>query len=210
MEDKKIIAIIRASKKRDLPHKSWNYALFRQGCFGNRAHAWDNIKELQESGWSKDVCIRDRRGTNRADDKAPLPLHNIPKEDLQQTIQALTSKGIPIKAMTFNQSMPDHHLTIQGEVTRALDGTLHLTYTNAQKPMRAGLLKKTELAKGLKAKIILQHFLWPSSLKEIEDCLEYFSTGTQTPSPTVEFSTYSIPVGDTPGHNTVIWEVRNY
>ena len=210
MEDKKIIAIIRASEKRELLHKSWNYAFFRQGCFGNRANAWDDIEELKKSGWIKDVCIRDKRGTDRADDKALLPLHNIPIEKFQATIQNLISQGVPTKAMTFNEAMPDQHLFIQGELTRALDGTLHLTYTLIQKPMRLGLLEKTELATGLRAKIILEHFLWTSSLQEIMHCLDYFATGNQTPSPTVEFSAYSIAVGDTPGRNTVIWEVRNY
>lgn len=136
-----------------------DYAFYRQGCFGNRANAWDTLQELQASKWPKDICIRDKRGTNRADNKTLLPLYNIPINKLDETIQNLISQGVPIKAMTFNEAMPDQHLLIQGELTRAIDGTLHLTYTNALKPMRAGLLIETKFATGLKAKIILEHFL---------------------------------------------------
>jgi len=210
MDPQKKVLMVRQRKRRELLFKSWSYAFHYTRSFGNRASAWETIDKLKKSKWQGNICILDKRGTQRGNKKAVLPIYNIPKEKLNEVIQESIYQGAPLEAMTFNEAMPDQHLLIQGEVTRAIDGTLHLTYTLIQKPMRAGLLEKTEFAKGLKAKIILEHFLWQSSLQEIMHCLDYFSTGTQNPTPTIEFSTYSIPVGDTAGHNTVIWEVRNY
>ena len=202
--------MIRKTKKKEMLFKSWSYAFHYTGSFGNRASIWETLNKLKQSEWQGNICILDKRGTQRGNKRPILPIYNIPKEKLNEVIQDSISQGIPLEVMTFNESMPDQHLLIQGELTRALDGTLHLTYTLIQKPMRLGLLEKTEFAQGLKAKIILEHFLWQSSIQEIMQCLEYFSTGTQTPSPTIEFSTYSVPVGNTPGRNTVIWEVRSH
>jgi len=210
MGDKEIIQRVRERHNRDIPTKAENYALYRQGAFGNRALAWDNLDELHESGWQGGVCIRDRRGTQRGNKWALLPRFNIPYEKIDEEVKKLISQGIPSSAMTYNQLMPDQHLTIQGEVTRILDGTLHLTYSDVQKPMRLALLEKTMLSKGLEARLLLRKFLWPASLGELDECLDYFSIGSQIPTPTVEFSSYAVSVGDILGRNTVIWEVRNY
>ena len=210
MEDRDIIRRVRQRPQRDISDKSWNYAFYRQGGFGNKPRIWDNPEQIYQSGWEGGVCIRDTRGTQRGERGALLPKFNIPLEELPEILKKLQSKGIPLDAMTFNQSMPNNHLSIQGEVTRGTNGILYLTYSHLRKPMRTALSEKTLLAEGLRANLLLKEFLWPPSLEEIKQCLDYFSTGSQTPSPTVEFSSFRVPVGDTPGRNTVIWEVRNY
>ena len=70
--------------------------------------------------------------------------------------------------------------------------------------MNVALREKEERISGLNAKIILQRNLSPSSLSDMESLLQTF------PNDVIEFSSYSIPVGNIQGRNTVIWEVRNY
>lgn len=99
--------------------------------------------------------------------------------------------------------MPDERLTIQGEIINHYNG-LNLLYSKIKKPMNLALAECQEYAKGLKAQLILKYFLSPSSYSDLEVLLEKYSESA------IEFSTYSIPVGNIPGRNTVIWEVRNY
>jgi len=70
--------------------------------------------------------------------------------------------------------------------------------------MNQGLAEQTLHAFGLNAKMILEKNLYTSSLADIYALLEIY------PDSVIEFSSYSIPVGNIKGRNAVIWEVRNY
>lgn len=175
------------------------YALYRLGLFGNRALAWDSYEELLASDWRGGVCIRSRSGMERA-----KVLYNIPFEEVRKEIEKLAAQGIPESCMSFNQSMPDSHLILQGEVMRGVRNGLELTYTHVQKPMNLGFKESTLYADGLKAQFLLKQNLWHASYSDLEALLERF------PDCAVEFSAYALPVGDIPGRNTVIWEVRDY
>ena len=83
-------------------------------------------------------------------------------------------------------------------------GGLKLTYTHIQKPMNQALKEETKHAKNLRAKIILQETMCGSSFADLEALLELYPTAV------IEFSTYGINVGEIPGRNTVIWEVRDF
>jgi hypothetical protein len=207
------IRVLKANRAKN-PHlilsKPQGYGLYRQGVFGNRAYAWDNIKDLYDSKWPGAICIRDRRGTQRGECNAPLPLFNIPIKDLEVVVGGLVKKGVPLDVMTFNQSMPDSHLTIQGEASRFFDGQLHLTYSTVKKPMNQALAEETLRAEGLSVDLILKDFLSPASYVEVMENIEYFSHSPQGIFPVVEFSAYSVGVGDLPGRNAVIWEVRSF
>ncbi len=180
-----------------IKNKKQFYELFEKGFFGNKALTWNSYKELLESDWRGDVCIRGK-GIPRTDVK-----YNIPFEKVKEEIKLLKSKGIPEGILRFNQSMPDSALVIQGEVIDYIRG-FELTYTNAKKPMNEGFKEDTKFAFGLMAKMILRLSMDPSSFSDLTALLEVY------PESAVEFSTYSVCVGDIPRRNTVFWEVRNY
>lgn len=201
---------------RTVPFKSLNYNIYNLGFYGNRAKAWNTRKEVYNSGWTELVCIRDVRGTQRGNEETILPRFNISLDNLDSVVNEVSQK-IPEEFMRFNQSMPDNHLTIQGEVFRSKwDGLLHMHYSRVQKPMRDALIEKSFDAKGLIAGQILKHELWSPSYEELQELLSHFDREYPTALPNqhssciVEFSSYAIPVGDLPGRNTVFWEVRNY
>ena len=83
-------------------------------------------------------------------------------------------------------------------------GGLNLHYTYVKNPMNKALRISSENTQGLEAKMLLEKYLSPSSISDIYCLLDTF------PESVIEFSSYRIPVGNIPGRNTVIWEVRNY
>ncbi|MGC9309093.1 MAG: hypothetical protein ACP5D2_00165 [Candidatus Nanoarchaeia archaeon] len=198
-----------------IPHvignKSIYYQLYSQGVLGNRARAWDSLEQLQQSDWRGGVCIRDKRGTRRGN-KTLLPVYNLPFDELTAFLRKLEDECIPLSVLKFNQALPDQHLQIQGEVMRNHKG-LCLTYSDVPKPMKQALEEKTLYASGFTANQLLKHHLWPASYVDINQLLDYFHTQSSNPafpSAVVEFSAYSVRVGNTRGRNTIIWEVRAY
>jgi len=201
MKKEKIIKQILKNKK--IISKSQNYALYLEGLLGNIALTWNTAEEILKSNWKGKICIRGM-GIKRKQ-----PRYKVPLEKLNQTIKEMITEGIPKDTLKFNQSMPDNNLTIQGEIIRTHKG-LSITYTHIKKPMNIALKEQELLAEGLKANLILKNFLWPASYNEIMNLLDFFSKEIYQPSCVIEFSTYDTNIGNLPGRNTVIWEVRDY
>ena len=57
---------------------------------------------------------------------------------------------------------------------------------------------------GPRAQLILKRVLSAGSYED------FLVLGEMYPNATIEFTAYEIFVGDIPGRNAVIWEVRNY
>ena len=177
------------------------YEMYELGLFGNKPLTWKSRQEILDSDWKEKVCIR--AGGSKNGMKRSRVGYNIPLAKLKSKIEQLVQKGIPECDLFFNQSMPDHDLVIQGELMRGLGG-LNLHYTYVKKPMNKALRISSENTQGLEAKMLLEKYLSPSSISDIYCLLDTF------PESVIEFSSYRIPVGNIPGRNTVIWEVRNY
>lgn len=183
--------------------KATYYRLYEKGFFGNRARTWNTYQEIIESEWQGMVCMRSRKGIIRKKVRYNIPLINLRRE-----IEAWKKEGIPEEQIAFNQSMPDESLTIQGEVMENPYSSpygLYLLYSTVKKPMNLALAEKSETAMGLKAKVLLKHFMCPSSYADLEAIFDVVAK-----EHVIEFSSYSRNVGDIPNRNTVFWEVRKY
>ena len=186
-------------KSKKIQNKKEYYLLYENEFFGNKALTWGTYEEILQSGWKGKVCIRSQRiisGKNKV-------IFNIPLENLQYEIKKLEEKKILRREMTFNQSMPDDKLLLQGEVMRQM-GEWELLYTTVKKPMNRALEEESLSARGLKAREIIKTYFNPSSYSDLEALMEIF------PDSVVEFGCYSINIGNIPSRNVVIWEVRNY
>jgi hypothetical protein len=161
------------------------YRLWRAGVLGNRPRTWVTVDDLLASGWTQPVVVR------------------------STAVGGPTLYGISVASAlafvnaTFNECLDDDALLIQGEVMRDVGG-LALTYSTVCKPMKLALAERTARAHGLAAKLILDHFLGPSSRDDLDALLDLH------PGAVVEFGTYSRNLGDQPHRNTLFWEVRNY
>jgi len=180
--------------------KSECYLLYEAGLFGNKALTWNSYNEIMESGWKGGICMRSKKGVARKEVRYDLDLREVPCQ-----IKQFENLGIPENMIGFNQSMPNRNLLLQGEIM-FYNGGLYLFYSNVKKPMNLALAEKSFIAEEDHVKEILFENLTPESQGDLEKLLSNFPTSV------VEFSTYSIPVGNMAdkNRNTVFWEVRNY
>jgi hypothetical protein len=161
------------------------YRLWRAGVLGNRPRTWATSFDLAMSGWTQPVVVRSLRPGGST-------VYGVAVEIATRLSEA-----------TFNEMLDDSKLAIQGEVLRDVGG-LALTYSTVKLPMKLALAERTEHAHGLAAKLILDHFLCPSSRDDLDALLDLYDGAV------VEFGAYSCNLGDQPHRNTLFWECRNY
>ena len=177
--------------------KQQSYRLWEQGSFGNKLRTWNALEEITKSGYAGTVTMR-----YKGHHGGGLVAYNVPLSSVPETQRRWISEGAQPDLITFNESAPDEYLLIQGEVTRLSRG-LYLFYNREKKKMREALINARS-ATGLTARIMLEHYLDPSSYEDIQALLALF------PDHAIEFSTYNAYLGNIPGRNTIMWEVRNY
>jgi len=178
------------------------YQLYEAGLFGNKALTWNSYQDILDSSWRGLICMRSKRGIARKKVQYDLTL-----EQTRDKIQEWEKLGIREQDISFNQSMPNQDLLIQGEIMNnpfSQPFGLYVLYTTVKKPMNLGLREQSLHTSGLEALMLLKRNLWPSDYEDIRTLLELY------PEAAIEFSTYNTVVGDIQNRNTVIWEVRNF
>lgn len=112
-------------------------------------------------------------------------------------------KKVGADSLYISAMCPTHLTLFQGEVQQS-ERYLDLTYTLVAKPMREALRIDSNQANGLRAKLLIGHYLDDNSLAWLNHLLETY------PYHVVEFTTLSREWGTVPGYRTIFWEVRNY
>lgn len=197
-KNSELIEKVFSREPKTIKSKEECYALYESGLFGNKPFIWDSYEEILSSKWQDKVSIRSKKGVVRKKTKYNVSVGKIPEE-----IEKLKEIGMKEDDITFNQSMPDNRLLIQGEMMKWHKG-IYLTYSTLKTQMNIALKEQPQNAKGLTAKLLLKQNLSPSSYEDVVALMEMF------PKDVIEFSAYEIFVGNIPGRNTIIWEVRNY
>ena len=198
MEDERLAIDIWNSRSVDFKQQS--YVLYRNGVLGNRPLTWNSLDEISKSGWNGLICIRSKKGIARS-----MTSFDKTYEQAEQIVKEWVSQGIDPKDITFNQSMPNQELAVQGEVMYPMDGGgLYFYGSFVKKPMLLAFAENSFSVQGSQAVYLVHKHLFPQSLVDLERLLEQF------PGNVVEFSAYNIPVGNLPNRNTIFWEVRNY
>lgn len=164
------------------------YRLWHAGLLGNRPRTWKNARELAGSSYSGLVTIRSTTDLNWA------TRYRVP------VTEALAESA---EGATFNESMPDDNLVLQGEVARTWRG-LELTWDDTPGLGMKDAMKRSAKMLGARALCLLRAELWPSSLDDLWALLDLY------PDAVIEFSAYDRAVGVLPHRNTIIWEVRDY
>ena len=175
--------------------KKEHYELYLRGVYGNRPLAWRNGKEMWESGYRGLCTIRGKVSMSGVSKRQ----YGVPAS------KARHSEGF------VNETMPDDKLLIQGEIMEDHAGLcLHVSQEKGMSNQQA--MAKTDWTnerRGVIAHQILRYYMDDLSFENVFRLLDLFSGEITQSSAVIEFSTFSIPVGDL-GWNTVFWEVRNY
>jgi hypothetical protein len=104
----------------------------------------------------------------------------------------------------IDDRVPDTKQTIQGELCRThrgLEGYIGSSHLPMRLAMQQGILTPRSPIETL---VIINSYMDPSSRDDIDAILELF------PDATIEFTCFQIDIGNIPGRNTILWEVRNY
>lgn len=182
---------------RPVKYKSDMYRRWLLGEFGNRLRCWESLGDWFESGFRGNVGLRYKVPGS------PFCKYDIPWENVHLVYGEFLDKGADHAKITIGEAAPDQHIMMQGEVmlsTRHYE--LHFSLHKAQ--MRDALKACPEWAHGIDAVVIMKHFMDPSSYNDIQEMLDTYQDHV------IEFSCYSINLGDIPHRNTLIWEVRKY
>lgn len=180
--------------------KKVNHRLYSEGFYGNKLRSWNTLEECLADNPNGNIIPRyngNGGGTN-------FPKYGTPILPTQAWAlrEIWKSAGASVDRCFWNEEAPDAYLTIQGEIMRT-EEHLALFWSSEKTTMRKAL-QNGKQDQGLKAKLMLEHYLSPNSLSDVYALLDRF------PDHVIEFSTYSINLGHNKHRNTIIWEVRKY
>lgn len=172
----------------DVLTKQQNYRLWQSGAFGNKLRAWRTVEEWEASGFGGLVVLRSLVPGGPC-------FYNLTPEQLKWHAMQLSQ-------MMVNEAAPDQDVILQGEYDNALWGCFR--YSTARFHMRDALREASQETYGLRSDMLLRGAMTPSSYEDWRVLLD------QYPKHVLEVSVYDRCLGDTPGRNALVWEVRRY
>lgn len=181
----------------EILRKEDQYRLWQSGLFGNKLRTWNSYAEVIASGYQGTVTMRYRGSAGGG-----FVQYEVPLSSILSAQEEWKRSGAQEDLITFNESAPDSQLVLQGEVMHDYRGYVFF-YSDEKKKMRDAL-RHGRHVEGLHAKLLLEMSMTPSSFADLEALFDRY------PSSVVELSVYEFCLGDIPGRNTVVWEVRNY
>lgn len=181
-------------------NKSQMYDLYQNGAFGNRSRSWLSVRDFENDGCPCNVGIRYKDPRGGAGPFVP----NIHPDDLEFEVHKLVSLGWHRRYMVLGEVTPDNKLLMNGELIEDESLGYALHYSIIKTNMRASLKAGPQWINGPGVMLILQSIFNPSSYADLRALLD------NHPMAAIEFSAYSICLGNVPGRNVLIWEVRHY
>ena len=177
-------------------NKLENYRLWTSGAFGNRLRAWRSVEEWREGGFAGVVSVR-YLGLGGG----PCA-YDVPEDEVEDIISDWLMSGFDPSLAMINESAPDESIVLQGEYLN--DPVPHLLFSTSKARMRDALRLEPQVLRGYAARLALESAMSPSSWADFEVLLETH------PGHVLEVSVYSRTLGDVPGRNALVWEVRSY
>lgn len=174
------------------------YERIARGEFGNRLRTWDTRQELEDSGYRGEIGLRYMGGVAGRKFVTCRPYHEV-----DTLVADWLLSGLQLSDIIFCEAAPHAaHGRINAEVMRT-EEYYTIRYSTLPVDMRASLANGSQYASGLRALLILQHYMDEMSLEQLNTIFD------KHPSAIVEFSSFDCSLG-IEGWNTVFWEVRHY
>jgi hypothetical protein len=177
--------------------KRQNYELCHAGAYGNRVRQWDSIEAWQASDYLGPLALR----VALEQGGGPKEFHVPPERVMDWASFWNISYGIRREQIRLSE-MADGRRVLQGQYANDFTGEFLHTFETG--PMPEALAASHAYAFGLRSKLLLRAHMTPSSYADLEVLLDRY------PDHVFEISVWASCLGDTPGRNAIIWEVRRY
>jgi hypothetical protein len=172
------------------------YRLWEEGALGNRTKIFHTLEDAMNSG-AVSIGFREMRAGGGTWEGGP-------RDEAPERYARWVKAG---RKFIMDDMVPNHKSTMQGELCytceEGLTGFLAVGY--ALPPMRRSIaagMHKTY--RRVQVRLLLERYMDPASRDDIDMLFERY------PDAAIEFSCFDVNVGNIPGRNTIIWEVRNY
>jgi hypothetical protein len=180
--------------------KAEMYKLYEAGAFGNKLRTWTSTDAFLADDYKGLVTLRYKAAAGGGGWCA----YDVPADKVTETVAQWVSEGADPALVAVNESAPDEKLIVQGDVGRLPEaGGFVFNHASEKTKMRIAM-KNSQHSYGIEAQTLLREQLSPNSYDDVMTLLDLY------PGSIVEFSAYAMNVGQLPGRNAVIWEVRNY
>lgn len=181
-----------------------NIEAFRYGHFGNTVEVWDTVEEFLDSEEpTATIRCKDSRGGGG------FCKYCVPKEDIHSVMDSMALEGADRDLMWFHANPPADGQILQFEYQhRDSTGWIRepvMRYTFVNEPMRPALAKQCIHERGhIKCQALIHQHMTDPSWSMFLDCVNRY------PDHVIEVSCFSTNIGVVPGHNSIIWEVRDF
>lgn len=175
-----------------------NFRLWEAGAFGNRLHLWHTTKAWRESGFSGLVVLR-YLGLGGA-----WCEYDVEPKRVEEILARWSSEGANMRQVMINEAIPADDVILQGEIWTGGDKPLAFHYSTLADHMRPALSKGGQYCQYLQTRNLLRGAMTPSSFCDLEELLAMYDRHA------VELSIFRKCLGNIPGRNTLVWEVRRY
>lgn len=179
------------------------YELMRDGEFGNRLRQWETVEELLGSDFRGRVALRyrdGRGGGGRCE-------YHVPVWQARHRMRQWVAEGLEEGRIYFSEMAPDEKIVLQGELIPDGRWGWALFYSRLKKPMREALAAGPENYFGPGSLLLLQAAMGG---RESGDWGDFSGQMERWPESAIEFSIYSVFLGNVPRRRVIVWEVRNY
>lgn len=180
--------------------KQTNYHLWTTGAFGNRLRAWQTLDEYRASGFGGRVVLRYLGGSVGG----LWCRYNLDPDAVEEVAAEIIAEGAERDKIMVNEAAPDDHVIFNGELWTGADPVDALLYSTVRAHMRPALAAEQLRATGLQTRMLLRSLMTPSSYEDLQVLVEQYDNHA------IELSIFNICVGDIPGRNALVWEVRQY
>ena len=166
---------------------------------------WDSIEAWMASGYDEPVAMRVALEVGGGPKAFHVPACEVEARARAWMLGAWVNgnEGVcfPRECIRLAE-MANGRRILQGQYANDFTGEFLHTFETG--PMPEALAKSHAYTFGLRSKLLLQAHMTPSSYADLEVLLE------QYPDHVFELSVWASCLGDTPGRNAIIWEVRKY
>lgn len=183
--------------KRSILTKRQNYELCHTGAYGNRVRQWDSIDAWKASGYDGLLALR----TALEHGGGPKTFGVGPQFVEEWVEYWALDFGIRRDQIRLAE-MADGRRILQGQYANDFTGEFLHTFETG--PMPEALARSHAHAFGLRSLLLLRGAMTPSSFADFEVLLG------QYPDHVFEISIWESCIGDIPGRNAIVWEVRKY